>query len=91
MKKAAERVAANGTLPELLGIVCNRNYLKLDKNGFDQAKRQHRALERQVHAQEDSRDQLVGRSLLQGHVIAAYLAACICAAVVVTVVLGGAG
>ena len=90
MQRAAERVAASGKLPELLGIVRNRNYLNVDKKGFNQARRKYSSLEREVHAQVESRDHLGRRSLLRGHMAAAYLATSICAAVVVAVVLGGA-
>lgn len=91
LRSSAEEVAATGKLPELLGVVRNKKYMRLDKKGFDQAKRQHLALERQVQGQQVSLTRIAPNSLAKGRVAAAYISSCICATVVVMIVLGGAG
>ena len=89
LRSAAEQAAPTGRLPELLGAVRNKKYLRMDKRGFDQAKRHYRELGRQANIQEDSLGRIPQRSILQGRVAAAYISTCICAAVVVAFVLGG--
>lgn len=91
MRRSAEQVAITGKLPELLGIVRNKKYMRLDKRGFDQAKLQHLSLERQVNIQQFSLTRIAPNSLAKGRVAAAYISSCICATVVVMIVLGGAG
>ncbi|MCZ6509253.1 MAG: hypothetical protein O7A62_01550 [Alphaproteobacteria bacterium] len=88
---AAERAAPTGKLPELLGIIANRKTLNADKKRFDQARRNYRECERQVHVQEDARERTADRSLMVGRKVAAYLSTCVGAAVVVMVVLAGLG
>lgn len=89
LRRAAERIAPTGKLPELLGVIGNRKFLKADKKGFDQAKRRYRALEQQVHEQEDSRGQVAHRSLIVGRKAAACISAVVGATVVLMVVLSG--
>ena len=89
VRRSAEQVAATGKLPELLAIVRDKKYMRLDKRGFDQAKRYYLSLERQVLFQQDSLTRVAHDSLLKGRLAAAYLASCICATVVVMIALGG--
>jgi len=91
LRHSAEQVAAVGKLPELLGIVRNKKYMRMDKKGFDQAKRYYLSLERQVHFQQNSLTRIAHNSLVKGRLAAAYISSCICATVVVMVVLGGVG
>lgn len=91
LRRAAEQIAGTGKLPELLGVVRNRNYLRLDKRGFDRAKRTYAALERQVQALVDSRERIPRRAQIVGRKTATYVATCVSATVVVMVVLGGLG
>ena len=89
LRSSAERIAATGKLPELLGVIRNRKTMKTDKKGYDHAKRNYSALERQVHAQEASRAHATDRSVALGRKAAAYLACMIGAAVVVIVMFSG--
>lgn len=91
LRRSAEQVATTGKLPELLGIVRNKKYMRLDKRGFDHAKRQYTSLGRQVMAQQVSITRIPRTSLLKGRVAAAYISSCICATVVVMIALGGPG
>ena len=91
LRRSAEQVATTGKLPELLGIVRNKKYMRLDKRGFNHAKRQYISLERQVQAQQVSITRIPRASLLKGRVAAAYISSCICATVVVMIALGGPG
>jgi hypothetical protein len=90
LQRAAEHVAPTGKLPELLGIVRNQKYLKLDKQGYDGARQQYRALKRQVQFEQDSLPHIGRRSLVLGRKAAAYLSVFIGMAVVIAV-LGGVG
>jgi hypothetical protein len=90
LRSAAERIAPTGKLPELLGIVRNPKYQKLDKKGFDRARQHYQTLERQIQAQTNSLSQMGGRSLVLGRKAAAYISICVGAAVVL-VALGGFG
>jgi len=91
MRRSAEQVAATDKLPELLSVVRNKKYMRMDKRGFDQAKRQHFSLERQVYVQQALLTRIAPSSFVKGRVAAAYISSCICATVVVLIALGGAG
>lgn len=91
LRRAAERIVPTGKLPELLGIVSNKNYMRLDEKGFEQAKRQHVALGRHINAEEDSLNRTGKRSLVMGRQAAAFLSTTIGAAIVVMVTLGALG
>jgi hypothetical protein len=90
LRRAAEHVAPTGKLPELLGIVRNEKYLKLDKQSFDRAREHYRTLERQVHGEEESLTRIAGRSLVLGRKAAAYVSTSVGVAVLIAV-LGGLG
>jgi hypothetical protein len=91
LRRAAEQVAPSGKLPELLGILRNKKYMRMDERGFDQAKRYYAQLERAVRFQEHALGNISFTSLANGRLAAAYISSCICATVVVLVVLGGMG
>jgi len=88
LRSAAERIAATGKLPELLGVVRNEKTLNADKKGFDRAKRNYRALERQVHFQQNSRERVAQLSVPLGRKTAAY-ASCLIGATVAMIIFAG--
>lgn len=89
LKRAAERMAVTGKLPELLGVIRNPKTMNMDKKGFDRAKRHYKALERQVHFQYNARAHTGDRALVAGRRVAAYLAGIIGAIVVIMVMTAG--
>jgi len=91
IRRSAAQVAESGKLPELLGVLRNRNYMRMDKKGFDRARQYYAQLQRSIRHQEGLLARIAVNSLEKGRVVAAYTASCICATVVVLVVLGGMG
>ena len=89
IRRSAEQVATTGKLPELLSIVRNKKYMRMDKKGFGQSKLYYTSLERQIQVQQIALTRISPASLVKGRVAAAYIASCICATVVVMISLGG--
>lgn len=89
LRSSAERIAATGKLPELLGVIRSRKTMKADKSGYDKAKRDYHAFERQAVALAESRGNATDRSMALGRKVAAYLSCAVGTAVVAIVILGG--